>query len=115
MFNVSLIIPTYNEAKNIPFLIEEIFSIVDKNRIDLEFIIVDDNSPDGTGKVAKDLADRYPIKVIHRAGKLGLGTAVIEGFKLSDREYVGVMDGDTSHDPSILNRMIVSLTDNDIV
>ena len=114
MFNVSLIIPTYNEAKNIPFLIEEIFSVVDKDRIDLEFIIVDDNSPDGTGKVAKDLADRYPIKVIHRAGKLGLGTAVVDGFKHSNREYVGVMDGDMSHDPSILNQMIASLIDYDI-
>ena len=115
MLNVSLIIPTYNEAKNIPFLIEEIFASVNKSKINLEFIIVDDNSPDGTGKIAEDLSDKYPIRVIHRAGKLGLGTAVIEGFKLSDREYVGVMDGDTSHDPSILNRMIVSLTDNDIV
>ena len=115
MLNVSLIIPTYNEAKNIPFLIEEIFASVDKSKINLEFIIVDDNSPDGTGKIAEDLADKYPIRVIHRAGKLGLGTAVIEGFKLSDRKYVGAMDGDMSHNPNILNRMIVSLTDNDIV
>lgn len=111
---VSLIIPTYNEAKNIPFLIEEIFETVDKNKIDLEFIIVDDNSPDGTGKIAGELSSKYPIRVIHRSGKLGLGTAVIEGFKLSDREYVGVMDGDMSHDPAILNQMIDSLTDNDI-
>ena len=115
MFNVSLIIPTYNEAKNIPFLIEEIFAVVDKSKINLEFIIVDDNSPDGTGKIAEDLADKYPIRVIHRAGKLGLGTAVIEGFKLSDREYVGAMDGDMSHDPSILNQMITSLISYDIV
>ena len=115
MFNVSLIIPTYNEAKNIPFLIEEIFEAVDKSKIDLEFIIVDDNSPDGTWKVAESLACKYPIKVIRRTGKLGLGTAVIEGFKLSDREYVGAMDGDMSHNPNILNRMIVSLADNDIV
>ena len=115
MFNVSLIIPTYNEAKNIPFLIEEIFASVNKSKINMEFIIVDDNSPDGTGKIAEDLADKYPIRVIHRSGKLGLGTAVLEGFKLSDREYVGVMDGDMSHNPNILNRMIVSLADNDIV
>ena len=115
MLNVSLIIPTYNEAKNIPFLIEEIFASVNKSKINMEFIIVDDNSPDGTGKIAEDLADKYPIRVIHRAGKLGLGTAVIEGFKLSDREYVGAMDGDMSHNPNILNRMIVSLADNDIV
>lgn len=115
MLNVSLIIPTYNEAKNIPFLIEEIFGIVDKSKINLEFIIVDDNSPDGTGKIAESLAGKYPIRVIHRSGKLGLGTAVAEGFRLSDREYVGAMDGDMSHNPDILNQMIASLIDNDIV
>ena len=115
MLKVSLIIPTYNEAKNIPFLIEEIFEAVDKNKIDLEFIIVDDNSPDGTGKIAEGLADKYPIRVINRAGKLGLGTAVAEGFDLSDREYIGVMDGDMSHDPAILNQMIASLLDHDVV
>ncbi|MBU6430872.1 MAG: polyprenol monophosphomannose synthase [Patescibacteria group bacterium] len=111
---VSLIIPTYNEAKNVPFLIEEIFGAVDKNKIDLEFIIVDDNSPDGTGKIAEELASKYPVRVIHRRGKLGLGTAVIEGFKLSKREYMGAMDGDMSHNPVILNQMISSLVDNDI-
>lgn len=111
---VSLIVPTYNEAKNIPFLVKEIFDTVDKNKIDIEFIIVDDNSPDGTGKIAESLKNKYPLKVIHRPGKLGLGTAVIDGFKLSDREYVGVMDGDMSHNPIILNQMIESLTDQDI-
>lgn len=115
MLNISLIIPTYNEAKNIPFLIEEIFEAVDKSKINLEFIIVDDNSPDGTGKIAEGLTDKYPIRVIHRSGKLGLGTAVMDGFRLSDREYVGAMDGDMSHNPDILNQMIASLIDNDIV
>lgn len=112
---ISLVIPTYNEAKNIPSLIEEIFDIVDKSKIDLEFIIVDDNSPDGTGEIAEKMANKYPIKVIHRSGKLGLGAAVIEGFNLSQREYVGVMDGDMSHDPVILNQMFAALSDNDIV
>ena len=115
MLNISLIIPTYNEAKNIPFLIEEIFTVVDKSKINLEFIIVDDNSPDGTGKIAESLADKYPIKVINRSRKLGLGTAVMDGFKLSGREFVGAMDGDMSHNPDILNQMIASLIDNDIV
>ena len=103
MMKVSIIIPTYNEAKNIPFLIEEIFGVADKSKINMEFIIVDDNSPDGTGKIAEELASKYPVRVINRAGKLGLGTAVAEGFKLSDREYVGVMDGDMSHNPVIIN------------
>ena len=49
---------------------------MDKSKINLEFIIVDDNSPDGTGKIAEELADKYPIRVIRRAGKMGLGTTV---------------------------------------
>ena len=115
MKNVSIIIPTYNEAKNLPLLVEEIFNIIDKNEIDLELIFVDDNSPDGTGQIAESLKIKYSIKVIHRAGKLGLGSAVIEGFKLSDRPYLGVMDADLSHDPVIINQLINSLNGNDIV
>lgn len=114
MFKISIIIPTYNEVKNLPILIEEIFNSIDKSKINCEFIIVDDNSPDGTGRVAEDLKNKYPVKVIHRSGKLGLGSAVIEGFKLSDREHLGVMDGDLSHDPAILNELILSLDENDI-
>lgn len=114
MIKASLIIPTYNEAKNISLLIAEIFQNLDREKIDLEIIIVDDNSPDQTAKVAEDLAVEYPIRVVKRAGKLGLGTAVIEGFKHSQRDYLGVMDGDLSHDPVILNDLILSLTEHDI-
>jgi len=115
MKNVSIIIPTYNEAKNLPLLVEEIFNVIDENEIDLEIVFVDDNSPDGTGQIAESLKIKYSIKVIHRAGKLGLGSAVIEGFKLSDRPYLGVMDADLSHDPVIINQLINSLDENDIV
>lgn len=111
---VSLIIPTYNESKNLPLLVEEIFSSLDKNQINVEIIFVDDNSPDGTGVVAEELAKKFPIKVIHRAKKLGLGSAVREGFALSTRPLLGVMDADLSHDPSILNSMIHSLSEHDI-
>lgn len=114
MRSVSVIIPTYNESKNIPILVEEIFDVLDKEKIDLEIIFVDDNSPDGTGKIAEELANKYPIKVVHRAGKLGLGSAVIAGFKASEREYLGVMDADLSHDPSILNQLITALDEYDI-
>lgn len=109
MIKVSLIIPTYNEAKNLPPFFEEIDRIIDKAKFDLEYIVVDDNSPDGTGQIAEDLKLKYPIRVIHRAGKLGLGSAVIEGFKMSDREIIGVMDADLSHDPGILNQLLSSL------
>lgn len=109
MLQVSVIIPTYNEAKNLPILVEEFFNTVDRNRFDFELIIVDDNSPDGTGMVAEDLSKRYPIKIIHRLGKLGLGSAVREGFAGSKRDIIGVMDADLSHDPSIINAMVDQL------
>jgi len=114
MLNISIIIPTYNEAKNLPLLIEEAYNKIDKSLINIEFIIVDDNSPDGTGEVAKKLSLNFPVRVIHRKGKLGLGSAVIEGFKSSRNEIYGVMDGDLSHDPKILNDLILALNDCDI-
>lgn len=114
MKRISLIVPTYNEAKNLPLFFEEICGILDHSRFDLEFIVVDDNSPDGTGNVADDLSRRYPVRVIRRSGKLGLGSAVIAGFRASDREYIGVMDADLSHDPKILNDLLGSLGENDI-
>lgn len=115
MVSVSIIIPTYNEAKNLPLLVEEIFSSLDKNKIDAELIIVDDNSPDGTGAVAEELMKINPLKVVRRAGKMGLGSAVIRGFKESNRQYLGVMDADLSHDPAILNNLVASLEQYDIV
>ncbi len=116
MIQVSIVTPTYNERQNVPILAEELFQLVAKYpNIDLELIIVDDNSPDGTGEVADALSKSFPVKVIHRAGKMGLGSAVMEGFLLSKRDYLGVMDGDLSHDPIIIPEMVSSLKDYDIV
>ncbi|MEW6750943.1 MAG: polyprenol monophosphomannose synthase [Candidatus Latescibacterota bacterium] len=115
ILRVSLIAPTYNERENIPLLAEEVFEIVGAAPdIDLEIIVVDDNSPDGTGQVAEDLAARYPLRVVHRAGKLGLGSAVMAGFARSDRPYLGVIDADLSHDPAILPQLIHGLRDHDL-
>ena len=112
---ISLITPTYNERENLPLLAEEIFAIVAaESDIDLELIVVDDNSPDGTGDVAEELQAKYPLRVVHRSGKLGLGSAVMEGFALSDRPYFGVIDADLSHDPAILPELIHSLRECDI-
>lgn len=112
---VSLVTPTYNERENIPILAEEIFSVIaTEPDIDMELIVVDDNSPDGTGEVAERLKDTYPLQVIHRAGKLGLGSAVMEGFALSEREHIGVIDADLSHDSSILPQLIHGLREYDI-
>ena len=98
---ISIVIPTYNEAENLPRLVLDVLNLpLDGLRI----LIVDDNSPDGTGEIAERLALENPgrITVLHRAGKLGLGTAYITGFKqaLSEgAQAVGQMDADFSHPP----------------
>ena len=113
--SVSLITPTYNEKENIPLLAEEIFKTVSAHpEIDLELIVVDDNSPDGTGQVAESLQDQYPIQVVHREKKLGLGSAVMAGFDRSDRPLLGVIDADLSHDPILLPDLILGLQENDL-
>ena len=113
--SVSLITPTYNERENIGLLADEIFQVLEGvTDIDLELIVVDDNSPDGTGEAAEKLKEKYPVRVVHRAGKLGLGSAVMEGFALSERPYLGVMDADLSHDPIVLPRLIHALRDYDL-
>lgn len=116
MIRVSIVTPTYNERQNLPHLAQELFEVVSKDpEIDLELIVVDDNSPDGTGQVADELTKSFPLKVVHRPGKLGLGSAVMDGFALSQRDYLGVMDADLSHDPVIIPEMVSSLKDYDIV
>ena len=81
---LSLIIPTYNEKENIQKLIPSLGQEFAQSNIDAEIIIVDDNSPDGTGKVIEELKKKYQnLKVIHRIGKLGLSSAVVEGFQVT--------------------------------
>ena len=112
---VSLITPTYNECENIALLAAEIFEVIDaESGIDLELIVVDDNSPDGTAAAAEALSEKYPVKVVRRPGKLGLGSAVMDGFGHSTRPILGVMDADLSHDPVVLPRLIGALKDHDI-
>jgi dolichol-phosphate mannosyltransferase len=104
---LALVVPTYNERDRLPELVRAIFAAYDSAGIHGELVIVDDNSPDGTGRVADQLAlGGVPISVIHRAGKLGLGTAVVEGFNAADAEIVGVIDADLSHPPDLVPRML---------
>ena len=88
-----------------PELVTAIFDAYASEGLDGELIVVDDNSPDGTGALAEELAKRRRIRVVHRAGKLGLGTAVIEGFNAAAAPIVGVIDADMSHPPELLPRM----------
>ncbi len=102
---LSIIVPTYNERDRLPELVTAIFAAYASEGLDGELIVVDDNSPDGTGALAEELARERRIRVVHRAGKLGLGTAVIEGFNAAAAPIVGVIDADMSHPPLLLPRM----------
>ena len=99
---LALVVPTYNERDRLPELVRAIFAAYDAAGVDGELVIVDDNSPDGTGRIADELAATHRIRVIHRAGKLGLGTAVIEGFNAASGDVVGVADADLSHPPTLI-------------
>lgn len=106
---ISIVVPTYNERDRLTDLVEAIFRAYAAERLEGELVIVDDNSPDGTGALADDLARRHRIRVLHRAGKLGLGTAVIEGFEAATAPIVGVIDADLSHPPALLPRMLAAM------
>lgn len=103
---VAIVVPTYNERDRLADLVAAVFAVFRTHNIDGELVVVDDNSPDGTGALATELAARYRVRVVHRAGKLGLGTAVIEGFAAASAPVVGVMDGDLSHPPDLLPMML---------
>jgi dolichol-phosphate mannosyltransferase len=105
---ISVIIPTYKEARNIEKIVREIIEIVP----DVEIVIVDDDSPDGTGKIAEDLKLKYKnIKVLHRKER-GLASAVVAGFRVTDGEIIGVMDADLSHPPTMITKLIEPLKNN---
>ncbi|MCD4783423.1 MAG: polyprenol monophosphomannose synthase [Candidatus Eremiobacteraeota bacterium] len=103
---VSITIPTYNERDGIEDQISCIFKSLDKAGIKGEVVIVDDNSPDRTWEFCEQLKSKYNLMVIRRPGKLGLASAVIDGFKASNGDIKGVMDADGSHDAAILPDMI---------
>jgi dolichol-phosphate mannosyltransferase len=105
MNNSLVIIPTYNEIENIEKMIRTIFSISD-----FHILIIDDNSPDGTASVVKNLAKEFPGRLFieERKGKLGLGTAYIKGFKWAlekNYEFIFEIDADFSHNPHDLLRL----------
>jgi dolichol-phosphate mannosyltransferase len=103
---VVVIVPTYNERDNLP----QIVAAVHKHLPIADVLVVDDNSPDGTGQIADQIAARDPqVKVLHRAAKEGLGRAYIAGFREAlrgDYEYVFEMDCDFSHDPKYLPELL---------
>jgi len=104
----SVLLPTYNEKENLPIITFLLFDMAEKHNLDLEIIIVDDNSPDGTSQIAEELMKIYPNKIyLHkRAGKLGLGTAYIDGLKFCKGNFVILMDADLSHHPKYIPEFI---------
>jgi len=115
MLKITVVIPTYNERDNIEKLCNAILSQDER----INVLVVDDNSPDGTGEIADRIANATSrVKVLHRAGKLGLGSAYREGFRIAlddNADYVLEMDADFSHDPSMLPLFVEKMTDCDLV
>ncbi len=117
MTHLTIVIPTYNEAENLENLLSALFALP---LADLHVLVVDDASPDGTGKIADALVNKFParLQVLHRSGKLGLGTAYISGFRQAlaqGAEAVGQMDADFSHDPEKIPSLLDTLRTCDVV
>ena len=110
-----VIIPTYNEMNNLQLIVPQVLEQDHR----LEVLVVDDNSPDGTGRVADEIAGRNPrVHVLHRPEKQGLGTAYLAGFRWAlERDYFCVleMDADFSHDPKHLPQFLAAIEDADLV
>lgn len=112
---VMVVIPTYNECENMEKIAEAVLS----QPVDVHVAIVDDNSPDGTGEIADALSVRNErVHVIHRQGKMGLGSAYITGFKYAlqqGAQYVFEMDADFSHDPAYIPSLLEAARATDVV
>jgi dolichol-phosphate mannosyltransferase len=115
--DLTMVVPTYNERDRIEELVRAVFAACESHGVRLEMVIVDDNSPDGTGAVADALTRSFKVRVIHRTGKLGLGTAVVAGFEAASAAIVGVMDADFSHPPALVPRLLAAFkaTQADVV
>jgi glycosyltransferase involved in cell wall biosynthesis len=114
--SITVVIPTYNERENLPGLIPDILALGPNYRI----IVVDDNSPDGTGAIADSLAAQHPgrIEVVHRPRKEGIGPAYIAGFQAAlaqNPDYIATMDADHSHSPADLARLVERAKRADLV
>lgn len=108
---LSVIVPTYNERKNVGPLLERIEGALGDQPYDYEVIVVDDDSPDGTWQRAADYADRYPVTAIRRLEEQGLATAVVRGIEEASYDRIAVMDADLQHPPETLPAFVDRLRD----
>jgi len=110
-----IVVPTYNERDNLPPLVERLLKLA----VPVDLLVVDDNSPDGTGKLADELAAKHPqVRVLHREKKEGLGRAYCAGFDWAlkqNYEFIMEMDGDFSHNPDDIPRFIEAAQNADLV
>ncbi len=106
---LSVIVPTYNEARSLPELAGRLFAALQEAGLEGELIVVDDGSPDGTGTLAEELARRYPMQVLHRPAKVGLASAVLEGMARGRGQILVVMDADLSHPPEVVPRLVAPI------
>lgn len=111
---LTMVVPTYNERDRLGALLERILAVCESHALSVRVIVVDDHSADGTGQLADDWARRAPVRVIHRAAKLGLGSAVLAGFAAADADVVGVMDADLSHPPELIPVLYAALRSSDL-
>lgn len=102
---LSVIVPTYNESKNIETLAIRVFDTLKKYGIQGELIVVDDSSPDGTAQLADKMGKNYPVRVYIRTKREGPGPAIMDGIRLAEAPVACVMDGDLSHPPEELPKM----------
>ena len=113
---LSILIPTYNERKNIGDLLEEVEEVLRNEKITGEIIVIDDNSPDKTWEIVENKMKVYNnIRLIKREKKLGLGSAYKRGFKESEGEMIIEMDADFSHDPKDIPRFVDKILECDVV
>lgn len=108
---LSLVVPTYNEAVNLERMVRALTEVLERARGTFEILIVDDDSPDGTGRVADQLAagSGGRVRAIHRRGERGLGTAVLAGWKAAGGEILAAMDADGQHPPELVPRLLSAL------
>ncbi len=106
---ISLILPTYNERANIQQTLRRAAAALRKSGEEFELIVVDDASPDETATIAEQLQGEVPLRVLRRAGRFGLATAVVDGWNLARGDVLGVMDADLQHPPEILASLFAAL------
>ncbi|MFH1787896.1 MAG: polyprenol monophosphomannose synthase [Candidatus Altiarchaeota archaeon] len=109
MANVSVIVPTFNERDNLGLLVEELSRVC--VGLDFEVVVADDDSPDGTGELADELAKKFPVVALHRKVDKGLSPAVIDGFARASGEVFVVMDADLSHPPELVPRLVEKVSE----